>query len=223
MIREILHKILFYKEAKELNRLQIANKILREESRKFAISDFEKWMDEHYPITVLRYKKRWVINQDNCYDTDVRDFCLDWRTLPKYNSVEECFRHHIDYTSDTLERHHVLDFWQLPPETFALGAGDCDDSGCLKTALCRRMGNKDVFCALGFYGKMGHFFNLEWKKGEIYIVEPTTSSYNPIRIPNNDLKEVVNYYKIHYVFNENKAWTIDDSVVFGKKVGLDIK
>lgn len=223
MIREFFHKLLFFKEAQELQRLRIKAETLQEQLKRFDVSEFEKWLDNNYPLTRIKYKKRWIFNLEHVYEMDIRDYCNDYRSLPVLGSLKEVFEYPISYVSDSFDAQKLIDFWQLPVETMALKCGDCDDSGALRLALARRMGNKDVFCALGFYGKMGHFFNLEWKKGEAYIVENTTNRYNPIRIPDNDLKTCPAPYSINYVFNENKVWVVDNSVVFGHKVDIRLK
>jgi hypothetical protein len=93
---------------------------------------------------------------------------------------------------------------------------NCEDSGSLRIALARRAGIKDVFGALGFWGNEGHYFNLVWKDGSIYIVENTSNKYNPVKI--TDLKNTGTNYRINYVINENNIWIIDGSVNFGAKV-----
>jgi hypothetical protein len=181
------------------------------------VSEFEKFLDSKFPITRLVYTKRWVFNQNKTYEMDVRDFITDINSLPKFNIIDDVFKYRVNYVYDNFQNSGILDFWQLPIETLKFQAGDCDDSGALRCALARRMGNYEVNYALGFYGNEGHFFNLMWDAGQIYIVENTSNKYEPIKIPDNDLTKTVSNYKICYVVNENKCWVVDGSVVFGEE------
>jgi hypothetical protein len=182
------------------------------------VSEFEKFLDSKFPTTRLVYTKRWAFNQNNTYQMDVRDFITDINSLPKLNFIDDVFKYHINYVSDNFQTVGMLDFWQIPIETLKFGKGDCDDSGALRCTLARRMGNYEVNYALGFYGNEGHFFNLMWEAGQVYIVENTSNKYEPIKVPDNDLTKTVSNYKICYVVNENKVWVVDGSIQFGKDI-----
>jgi len=181
------------------------------------ISEFEEYLDKNFKTINLMYTKRWVLNKMMFPEAlDIRDFIRPGFSLPDFKTLNAVFTVDIRYVSDSYAYNNIMDVWQLPHETWTLGAGDCEDSATLRASLALRAGIPDVFCALGFWGNEGHCFNLVWKDGDIYIVENTSNKYNPVKI--TDLKNTGNNYRICYVFNKNKAWVIDGSVIFGAKV-----
>jgi len=180
-------------------------------------AEFEEYLDRRYDTTTLVYTKRWILDKRNTkLPMDIRDFIQVYHTLPDMGTLEDIFKKYIEYVPDNYSYHGILDVWQTAPETWALRGGDCDDSGILRACLARRIGNRNVFCALGWWGDTGHLFNLMWKDGNIYILENTSNKYKPVKI--DSIEKTGTDYKINYIFNENKVWVIDGKTSFGKKV-----
>jgi hypothetical protein len=181
-------------------------------------SNFEKYLNaKNYPTTRFIYTKRWVLDKKNFPEArDIRDYIKYYYSLPKFDRIDQCFTFPIRYVSDNYAYNGTLDVWQTAIETYTLNAGDCDDSGILRACLARRVGNLDVFCALGTWNGTGHLFNLLFENDKIYIVENTSNKYEPIEI--KSLNDTGTNYRINYIFNENNVWIIDGSVVFGAKV-----
>lgn len=181
-------------------------------------SKFEKYLnDKNYPTTRFVYTKRWVLDKKNFPEArDIRDFIRYYYSLPKFERIDQCFTNPVRYVSDNYAYNGTLDVWQTAIETYTLGAGDCDDSGIFRACLARRVGNLDVFCALGFWKNQGHLFNLMFDNDKIYIVENTSNNFKPLEI--KSLEDTGTDYKINYIFNENNVWIIDGSVVFGAKI-----
>ena len=204
---EELAKILFDLNKCEIDLTVASNK-----------SNFEKYLNnKNYPTTRLIYTKRWVLDKKNFPEMrDIRDFIKYYYSLPKFERLDQCFTNPIRYVSDNYAYNGILDVWQTAIETYTLGAGDCDDSGIYRACLSRKLGNLEVFCALGFWNNTGHLFNLLYDNGEIYIVENTSNKYEPVKI--KTLEDTGSLYKICYIFNENNVWIVDGSVVFGGKV-----
>jgi len=179
---------------------------------------FEKYLDEkNYPTTRFVYTKRWVLDKKNFPEArDIRDFIKNYYSLPKFERIDQVFTNPVRYVSDNYAYNGTLDVWQTAIETYTLGAGDCDDSGIYRACLARRLGNLDVFCALGFWKNQGHLFNLMFKDNKIYIVENTSNNFIPVEI--KSLQDTGTDYKINYIFNENNVWIVNGDVVFGAKV-----
>ena len=172
------------------------------------ISEFEQYLDNlKLPVMTLTYTKRWVFNKKNIIKMNICDFIRDEKSLPKLKNINKIFELPIKYHFDNFKEHGLLDFWQLPIETLLLGKGDCDDSGVLRASLARRLGNNNVFCALGFMNGVGHLFNMTMIDKKIYILENTSNMYMPILVNNIKDSSIVGY-QIYFIFNENKCWCI---------------
>jgi predicted transglutaminase-like cysteine proteinase len=212
---ERLHEII---EARE-ETLRKADELVGEYQRKYGSSEFENFLYTKFNTATLKYQKRWVFAKDQCYPVDVRDFCKPWRTIPDVGSIEQVFKHKVQYVYDNFDGQGIPDYWQFPVETYALGKGDCEDSAALRVALARALGNKEVLMVLGTYNGGGHMFNLLWKDEKIYICENTSNVWNPQEIPGNDLAAGLPPYKINYVFNENQCWVVNGDINFGEWAG----
>jgi len=204
------------------NQKEQIEKLKSELKKQNNISGFETWLNNRFENVNLIYTKRWIYTNDKKYKMNITDFIQNWDSLPIKQSIGDCFKHYIRYVYDNYENTGCLDFWQIAPETYILGKGDCDDSGILKACLARRMGNNNVFCALGFYENTGHLFNIEYKVrdgvGKAYIVENTTNDYIPLEIDMGKITERQHKYKIYFIFNENQSWKIQNgsNVRFGE-------
>jgi predicted transglutaminase-like cysteine proteinase len=181
------------------------------------ISPFETYLDAKFPTGTFVYTKRWIKGAP--VPMDIRDFIQEDWTLPTLKTLGEIFMTRINYVTDSFAYNGILDWWQVPQETFALAGGDCEDSATLRASLALRAGIKNVFCALGMWNGVGHCFNIYMnEEGNIYILENTINKYAPLPLLKDKLKDTGTGYKINYIFNKNKVWIVDGSTVFGVPV-----
>jgi hypothetical protein len=186
----------------------------------------EKYLSKKFKEVNMIYTKRRVFDRSREMPLNVCDFVRPSKTLIQRNtSLEKIWQEKIKYVRDNYKVNGLLDFWQLPEETKVLGKGDCDDSGSYRLATAKSNGLGDnLFACLGFVGNSGHFFivavdkillkNLEKFEDSVTIIENTSNNYYPQHYKFSN-------YKICYIFNENKAWEVDGSVSFGKKVAKE--
>jgi hypothetical protein len=183
----------------------------------------EKYLDDKYNRITLVYKKRFADIQDKVLlPMLVNDFLKPMNTLKDDMTLSNIWRQNITYISDNYQVNGVLDYWQLPVETLTLKGGDCEDSSHFRVTKAKSNGlGSNLFVALGLYKGGGHAFPIMIKNDKIYLLEATSNEYNPI-----DYDSQTNY-KIYYISNERFSWTIDGSIVFGKKVrkelGVDVQ
>jgi len=75
------------------------------------------------------------------------------------------------------------DFFQMPSETLAEGAGDCEDSSLLLTSILRnRLSSEEVFVTIGMWQGFGHAWVTVVRNGKHYIVETTRAPTKPLKL-----------------------------------------
>jgi hypothetical protein len=178
----------------------------------------EEWLDNKYDRIDLFYSKRYAdIGFKIPMPMNVCDLIKPLITLKDDSNLKSIWYENIQYVSDNFKVNGLLDYWQLPNETWVLRKGDCEDSSTYRVSKAKSNGvGNNLFVALGFYGNEGHAFPVivDYKNDKIKILEATNSVYNPIDYEGSK-------YQIYYIFNERFAWVVNSSVVFGKKVSKD--
>lgn len=186
------------------------NKLAAEQAK------IEKALDDTYPSTSFIYRKRYAdVRFQVVLPMNVSDFLKPMETLKdSFATLSSIWNEKINYVSDDFKVNGVLDYWQLPVETKALKAGDCEDSSSYRIAKAKTNNvGYNVFGALGTYNGGGHYFPIMIDKDfNIIILESTSSSYNPI------LLSKAPQYKICYIISDSgKVWEVNDSYTFGSK------
>lgn len=193
--------------------------VLTAKMKDFGPSEFEAYLNQRFATREIVYTKRWALRDNKATPMNICDFITNWKSLPKLANLEAVGTHPIRYYYDQYAYNGIMDVWQLPLETFALAGGDCEDSAVLRASLARRIGDKNLFCALGFYKPGAHAFNLWFKDGVPYVVQETTANtFKLIEIKDWKAKIGELEYDIYYVFSENAAWQVKDGVAFGAKL-----
>jgi len=187
-------------------------------------TEFENLLDSKLSNVNLIYTKRWIFKKENTVPINITDFIKNCNSLPKLSSLKTIYEDKITYVYDNYEEHQIPDFWQLNFETNKLRKADCEDVSFYRIGLARRIGEKNVFAAIGLYNGGGHMFTIYYRDGKTFILEATSNTYKELEIPNNDFKQKIGNYLIYYIFNENKTWQVNqkDVINFGE-LGIEIK
>ena len=174
---------------------------------------YESYLSSLYKKKSLIYTKRWAVKDSTKTPMNVCDFIFPRLTLKDGSSIEKIWQEKINYVKDDYAYHGIPDFWQTPEETNVLRAGDCEDSSDYRISKAKANGiGNNLFRGLGFYNGEGHAFPLRMDENfELWVLESTTNSYNPIKLKGSE-------YHLCYISNEKYTWEVDGSFNFGKLV-----
>jgi len=106
-------------------------------------------------------------------------------------------------SSFTVYRDEVGDYWELPAETLADRAADCDGLAILTCSILRNyIAAEDVFCAVGEWEGEGHMWVVLSENGEVRIIEATAASKTPI----------TGKYEVAAIFNDSYVFSYPSGI-----------
>ena len=215
-------------------RIQDLTKQIKELTKPNIKQEIKNYLNENYHRVILQYDKRWVIDHKNKpIPLLFPDFIRPNQTLKQAfintKSLKGVWEHYIKYVHDNYAYHGIPDVWQLPIETFVLGAGDCDDATAFRVAVAKSLGlekNFVLFMAVGEYitdsgDRIGHCFPVMIKKDEKHnefdwwVLEATSNQYAPTHYPAPAHSK---HYQIEYLTDGEDSWMIRGYQSYGGKV-----